>query len=56
MLLGAEGFKGRPIEEATIENFQKIGFVMVMSLVVLALYNDLSRFWAGMIGSVMGSK
>ena len=56
VLLGVEGLKRSPIEEASIENFQKIGFVMVMSLVVLALYNDLSRFWAGMIGSVMGNK
>jgi regulator of sigma E protease len=53
LLLAAEGAKGAPIEESTIENFQKIGFVIVMSLIVLALYNDLSRFWSSMIGSIL---
>lgn len=53
MLLAAEGIKRSPIEESTIENFQKIGFVIVMSLIVLALYNDLSRFWSSMIRSIM---
>jgi regulator of sigma E protease len=56
VLLGVEGVKRSPISEATVENFQKIGFVMVMSLVVIALYNDLSRFWGSMIGSIFGSK
>jgi regulator of sigma E protease len=53
VLLAAEGVKRSPIEESTIENFQKIGFVIVMSLVVLALYNDLSRFWSSMIRSIV---
>jgi regulator of sigma E protease len=56
LLLGAEAMKRKPIEEATIENFQKLGFVMVLSLVVLALYNDLSRFWGSIVGSIIGSK
>lgn len=53
VLLAAEGVKRAPIEESTIENFQKIGFVIVMSLIVLALYNDLSRFWSSMIRSIL---
>ena len=53
MLLAAEGVKRAPIEESTVENFQKIGFVIVMSLIVLALYNDLSRFWSSMIRSIL---
>ncbi len=53
MLLAAEGVKRAPIEESTIENFQKIGFVIVMSLIVLALYNDLSRFWSSMIRGIV---
>ena len=56
VLLGFEGVKRSPIEESTIENFQKVGFVIVMSLVVLALYNDLSRFWSGMVASILETK
>lgn len=56
VLLGFEALKRAPLEETTIENFQKIGFVMVMSLVILALYNDLSRFWSSIVGSVIGPR
>jgi regulator of sigma E protease len=51
VMLGAEQFKGSPLTEKTIENFQKLGFVAVLSLVVLAMYNDLSRFWVQIIHS-----
>lgn len=54
VLIGAEIAKGRPLGIATIENFQKIGFVMVMSLVVMATYNDLSRFWTSMLEGILG--
>jgi regulator of sigma E protease len=56
ILLLAESVKRKPLQESTIENFQKIGFVIVMSLVVLALYNDLSRFWGSIVGSITGSR
>lgn len=56
VLLSVEALKRAPLEETTIENFQKIGFVMVMSLVILALYNDLSRFWSSIVGSVIGPR
>jgi regulator of sigma E protease len=56
VLLGVEAVKRSPLEEGTVENFQKLGFVMVMSLVILALYNDLSRFWSSILGSVIGEK
>ncbi|MCX6117038.1 MAG: RIP metalloprotease RseP [Proteobacteria bacterium] len=54
VMLGAEKLKGSPLTEQTTENFQKLGFVLVMCLVVLAMYNDLSRFWSSMIGSITG--
>jgi regulator of sigma E protease len=56
ILLGAEAIKRRPLEESTVENFQKLGFVIVMSLVVLAMYNDLSRFWGSIVASIVGVK
>ena len=48
-----EGVRRRPLSELAIENFQKIGFAMIMALVVLATYNDLSRFWKSMLSSVV---
>lgn len=54
VLMGIEGAKRAPLKEAAIENFQKVGFAMIMALVVLATYNDLSRFWKSMLESVVG--
>ncbi len=52
LLLGAEAAARRPVAEATIENFQKVGFIMVLALFVIATYNDLGRFWASMLRGV----
>jgi len=54
VLLCAEGVRRKRLSEVAIENFQKVGFVMVLALVVLATYNDLSRFWVTMLKSVSG--
>lgn len=54
VMMGVEGIRRRPLSEVAIENFQKIGFAMIMCLVVLATYNDLSRFWKSMLSSVVG--
>jgi regulator of sigma E protease len=54
VLMGAEAVRRRPLREAAIENFQKVGFAMILALVVLATYNDLSRFWKSMLESVVG--
>lgn len=54
VLMAIEGVRRRPLSEAAIENFQKVGFVMVMALVILATYNDFSRFWTSMLKSMSG--
>jgi regulator of sigma E protease len=54
VLMGAELVRRKPMKESAIENFQKLGFAMIMALVVLATYNDLSRFWKSMLESVVG--
>ncbi|MFK7825683.1 MAG: RIP metalloprotease [Oligoflexales bacterium] len=54
LLVFAEGVRRKPLSEVAMENFQRIGFVMIMALVVLATYNDLSRFWASMLRGVTG--
>lgn len=54
VLMGAEAIKRRPLRESAVENFQKVGFAMILALVVLATYNDLSRFWRSMLESVTG--
>jgi regulator of sigma E protease len=56
VMLAAEAVKGSMLSEAAIENYQKIGFVMVMGLVLLSTYNDLGRFWASMLRTVGGAQ
>lgn len=52
LLVGAEAIKRRRLEPKSVENFQKIGFVLLFSLIILSLYNDLSRFWASMLAGL----
>lgn len=54
VLMGAEAVRRRPLRESAVENFQKVGFALILALVVLATYNDLSRFWKSMLESVVG--
>lgn len=54
VIFGVEIYRRRPMRISSIENFQKIGFVMIMALVVLATYNDISRFWKSILESVLG--
>ncbi len=52
LLIAAEAVKRRRLEPKAVENFQKIGFVLLFSLIILSLYNDLSRFWASMLAGI----
>lgn len=52
LLCFIEGVRRKKPSMETIENFQRIGFVMVMSLVILATYNDISRFWASILKKI----
>ena len=52
LLVCAEAIKRKPLSEEALENFQRIGFVMILALMVLATYNDLSRFWTSMLRSL----
>lgn len=54
VMFGIEALRRKPLSELAIENFQKVGFVLIMSLVVVATYNDISRFWKSMLSSVTG--
>ncbi|MCY4444758.1 MAG: site-2 protease family protein [Proteobacteria bacterium] len=49
VLVTLEGIKGSRLSRQFVENYQKIGFVMVLSLIVLATYNDISRYWLSML-------
>ncbi|MCY4380256.1 MAG: site-2 protease family protein, partial [Proteobacteria bacterium] len=49
VLLGLEKIKGNRLSRKFVEQYQSIGFVIVLSLVILATYNDLSRFWLSML-------
>ncbi len=52
VLIASEAVVRRPVRERTIENYQKVGFVMVLALIVIATYNDVGRFWASMMKGV----
>lgn len=54
VLVGVEVLRRRPLSEIAIENYQKIGFVLILGLVVMATYNDLSRFWSSMLQGMTG--
>ena len=54
VIFGVEIYRKKPLRISSIENFQKIGFVMIMALVILATYNDISRFWKSILESVLG--
>jgi regulator of sigma E protease len=49
-----EAILRRRLKPAFVENYQKIGFVMLLGLVVLATYNDLSRFWSSILQGLAG--
>lgn len=52
MLLLCEAIKGSRLSITFIENYQRVGVVMVLALVLLTTYNDLSRFWVGIMQSL----
>ncbi|MBC7533547.1 MAG: site-2 protease family protein [Oligoflexus sp.] len=52
VLIASEAVVRRPVREKTIENYQKVGFIMVLALIVIATYNDVGRFWASMMKGV----
>ena len=54
VICAIEAIRRRKLSELAVENYQKVGFAMIMALVVLATYNDLSRFWTSMLESVAG--
>ena len=54
VLLAAEGVKRKPLSEGAVENFQKVGFVMIFSLIIMATYNDLGRFWSSILKGLTG--
>ncbi|MDD9950505.1 MAG: site-2 protease family protein [Zetaproteobacteria bacterium] len=42
-----EMIRRRPLEEEVFEQVQRLGFVILLALMILATYNDVSRFWTG---------
>ncbi len=54
VLFSVEGILRRPLSERAMEAFHKLGFICVVALVLLATYNDLSRFWKLMLSGLVG--
>lgn len=55
LMIGAEGLMRKPLPEAAIEGYQKVGFVMILALIAMATYNDVGRFWASMVSGLGSS-
>jgi regulator of sigma E protease len=56
VLFSIEGILRRPLNDRAMEFFHKIGFIFVAALVLLATYNDLSRFWKSMLIALVGDQ
>jgi regulator of sigma E protease len=54
VMFSIEALRRKPMSMKAVENYQKIGFVMILCLIVLATYNDLSRFWTSILRSLNG--
>lgn len=52
VMLAAEKVKGSALSMTAVENFHKIGFALVFSLMILAMYNDISRFWSDILRGI----
>ncbi|MBP9707125.1 MAG: RIP metalloprotease RseP [Oligoflexales bacterium] len=52
VMIGFEAVRRRRLSEVAVENFQKLGFVLVLCLVVLSFYNDISRYWLSFFKSL----
>lgn len=50
VLLGMEAARGGRLPRVFVEKYQAIGFVLILALIILATYNDVSRYWLAMIG------
>ncbi len=53
-MTGMEFVLRRRLRPAFVENYEKVGFILILSLIVLATYNDLSRFWSSMLQGMVG--
>gem|GEM_PF-4989641 len=53
-LLAFEAIRGRSLSVKGYENFQKLGFAVIISLFVIVFSNDLSRYWADIVGAIVG--
>lgn len=52
LMVSVEAVLRRRLKPSTVENFHILGFMMILSLVVLSTYNDLSRFWSSILQSL----
>ena len=54
VVLLVEAVRRRSLKEESIERFQQLGFIMVLLLMFLSTYNDLSRFWTSIVKQAWG--
>lgn len=56
VLFTVERILRRPVSMRVMESFQKVGFIFIGALILLATYNDLSRFWKSMLAALVGNQ
>ncbi|HDH96813.1 MAG TPA: RIP metalloprotease RseP [Proteobacteria bacterium] len=54
VLLLVESIRRKPMEMKFLEAYQKIGFALLMLLVALVFYNDISRYWTDIGEAIKG--
>lgn len=58
--LTIESFRGKPLSRATLETVQRIGFFILIAIMLIATYNDISNLrgeimdWLGGLGGIIG--
>lgn len=50
-----EALRRRRLSMEAVENIQRLGFVFILALIVLATYNDISRFWSTIVRNILGT-
>lgn len=54
VILAIEAIRRKPLSQRVQEAYQRIGFALLMLLVILVFYNDISRYWSAIGGAIKG--
>lgn len=52
-VVAVEALRRKPLSDESMEQIQRLGFMVILALMILATYNDVSRFWTGIFSSMV---